>query len=73
MLDCAVPSKLLAQLPNKTDREMTHVRYTAVTCDPNDFKSEQYQLRQTLYEPPRRTELFIVMTMVRRRRWCRLD
>ena len=63
MLDCPVPSKLLAQLPNKTEREYTHLRYTAVTCDPNDFKAESYQLRQNLYEPPRRTELFIVMTM----------
>lgn len=63
VLDCQVPSKLLDMVPNKTDREMTHVRYTAATCDPNDFKKDQYQLRQVLYEPPRRTELFVVMTM----------
>lgn len=37
VLDCAVPSKLLAMCPNKTDREMTYMRYTAATCDPNDF------------------------------------
>lgn len=30
---------------------------------PNDFLDEQYSLRQILYETPRRTELFIVMTM----------
>lgn len=30
---------------------------------PNDFKDERYTLRQVLYEPARRTELFIVMTM----------
>ncbi|CAH7688620.1 class II chitin synthase [Phakopsora pachyrhizi] len=63
VLDCKVPTKLLAMCPQKTDREFTHMRYTAATCDPNDFKDERYTLRQVLYEPARRTELFIVMTM----------
>ena len=61
VLDCAVPDKLLQMCANKTDREMTHMRYTAATCDPNDFKDERYTLRQLLY--PRRTELFIVVTL----------
>lgn len=54
------------------------MRYTAVTCDPNDFmvspthprgefrthrQADQYTLRQRLYDPPRQTELFIVITM----------
>ena len=47
----------------KNDREFTHMRYTAATCDPNDFKNERFNLRQVLCDPPRRTELFIVMTM----------
>ena len=38
-------------------------RYTAATCDPNDFKAEGYTLRPAMYEPTRKTELFIVMTM----------
>jgi len=38
-------------------------RYTAATCDPNDFVSEGYTLRQMLYEPRRKTELFIAITM----------
>jgi hypothetical protein len=60
VLDCPVPSKLLDNCPNKTDKEFTtmrlvifpsrllsneslivfllETRYTAVTCDPNDFK-----------------------------------
>ena len=63
VLDCPVPSKLLKMCANTTDRECTHMRYTAATCDPNDFKDERYTLRQVLYEPARRTELFIVMTM----------
>lgn len=39
------------------------MRYSAATCDPNDFVEEGYTLRQVLYDPPRRTELFIVLTM----------
>lgn len=61
VLDCAVPDKLLQMCANKTDREMTHMRYTAATCDPNDFKAQRYTLRQLLY--PRRTELFICITL----------
>lgn len=30
---------------------------------PNDFLAERYSLRQILYETPRRTELFLVLTM----------
>jgi chitin synthase len=39
------------------------MRYSAATCDPNDFKDDGFTLRQVHYDPPRRTELFIVMTM----------
>lgn len=47
----------------RNEREFTHMRYSAATCDPNDFKDEGFTLRQVHYDPPRRTELFIVMTM----------
>ena len=47
----------------KGDREFTHMRYSAATCDPNEFKDSGFTLRQVHYDPPRRTELFIVMTM----------
>lgn len=30
---------------------------------PDEFLNERYSLRQILYETPRRTELFIVLTM----------
>ncbi|CAG8567125.1 9332_t:CDS:2 [Paraglomus brasilianum] len=63
ILDCQIPSKLEQTIPLKDDREFTHLRYTACTCDPNDFEKEQYNLRQRLYSPPRETELFIVLTM----------
>ncbi|KAJ3855614.1 glycosyltransferase family 2 protein [Lentinula lateritia] len=68
VIDSPVPSKLLslAGLPADTtnlDREFTHMRYSAATCDPNDFKDSGFTLRQVHYDPPRRTELFIVLTM----------
>ncbi|KAI0783497.1 glycosyltransferase family 2 protein [Abortiporus biennis] len=63
VLDSAVPTKLLNMCGLKNEREFTHMRYSAATCDPNDFKDSGFTLRQVHYDPPRRTELFIVMTM----------
>jgi chitin synthase len=39
------------------------MRYSAATCDPNDFYDERFTLRQRLFRQPRHTELFIVVTM----------
>jgi len=61
VLDCPVPTKLLDVLPRKNGDEFTTMRYTAVTCDPNEFKRQNYTLRPKLLN--RETELFIVMTM----------
>ncbi|KAG6375949.1 glycosyltransferase family 2 protein [Boletus reticuloceps] len=63
VLDSAVPSKLLDMCGLRNEREFTHMRYSAATCDPNEFKKAGFTLRQRHYDPPRRTELFIVMTM----------
>ncbi|KAF8133385.1 glycosyltransferase family 2 protein [Boletus edulis] len=63
VLDSAVPSKLLDMCGLRNEREFTHMRYSAATCDPNEFKDTGFTLRQLHYDPPRRTELFIVMTM----------
>ena len=63
VLDSAVPTKLLNMCPLRNEREFTHMRYSAATCDPNDFKEAGFTLRQVHYDPPRKTELFIVMTM----------
>jgi chitin synthase len=63
VLDSAVPTKLLNMCALRTEREFTHMRYSAATCDPNDFADSGFTLRQVHYDPPRRTELFIVMTM----------
>ncbi|KAG0241687.1 Chitin synthase, class 2 [Actinomortierella wolfii] len=61
VMDCPVPSALLQNCHYKTGREFEYMRYTAATCDPNDFFKERYTLRPVLYR--RQTELFIVMTM----------
>ncbi|KAK8865591.1 hypothetical protein IAR55_000735 [Kwoniella newhampshirensis] len=63
VLDIDVPTMLLDQCPIREENEFTKMRYTAVTCDPNDFVDDKYTLRQRLYDPPRQTELFIVITM----------
>lgn len=55
-----VPDDLQQHLPRKGE-EFTRMRYTAVTCDPDDFPYKNYTLRQQHYG--RDTELFIVITM----------
>ena len=37
-MDVDVPSMLLDQCPERTGNEFTQMRYTAATCDPNDFE-----------------------------------
>ncbi|KAL1917473.1 uncharacterized protein VTP21DRAFT_3866 [Calcarisporiella thermophila] len=61
VLDCRVPEKVLRNVNYTSGEEFTHMRYTAVTCDPDDFVKERYTLRPRLMG--RQTELFIVMTM----------
>ncbi|KAI7860439.1 chitin synthase 1 [Circinella umbellata] len=60
ILDCPVPTRLLEASARK-DQEFNQMRYSAVTCDPDDFMDSQYTLRPCLMK--RQTELFIVMTM----------
>lgn len=60
VLDVNVPSTIVPA--GKQDvEEFSKMRYTAATCDPDDFMASQYSLRQYLWG--RHTELFIVMTM----------
>lgn len=67
VLDLNVPPKLVKILPvvggvrYEEKSEMTKTRYTAVTCDPDDFEKQGFFLRQN--ELGRTTELFIVITM----------
>ena len=59
VVDLTVPPKLV--LPRRGEPETIKTRYTAVTCDPDQFEKKGFFLRQN--ETGRRTELFIVITM----------
>ncbi|CAG8625730.1 10774_t:CDS:2, partial [Acaulospora colombiana] len=61
--ECPVPTNLLQRVSRKDDREFAYMRYTACTCKPDDFDKNNYTLRQQHFDPPRQTELFIVLTM----------
>ncbi|KAJ3158680.1 Chitin synthase, class 2 [Geranomyces michiganensis] len=60
VVEIPVPAKVVQQ-GKHTSREFTHLRYTAVCGDPNEFRSRGYDLRAN--EMGRHTELFVVMTM----------
>ena len=60
VMDLPVPPKLILPL-RKSDRETGFTRYTAVTCDPDDFEKRGFFLRQN--ESNRSSELFICVTM----------
>ncbi|KAG0653003.1 Chitin-UDP acetyl-glucosaminyl transferase 2 [Hyphodiscus hymeniophilus] len=64
ILECKIPTILYSFLPRRDEIEFTHMRYTAVTCDPDDFVSKGYKLRQNIGTTARETELFICVTMV---------
>ncbi|CAM1511046.1 Fc.00g085590.m01.CDS01 [Cosmosporella sp. VM-42] len=63
VLECKIPTILYSFLPRRDEVEFTHMRYTAVTCDPDDFVDKGYKLRQCIGRTTRETELFICVTM----------
>ncbi|PSR90630.1 class 2 chitin synthase [Coniella lustricola] len=63
VLECKIPTILYSFLPRRDEVEFTHMRYTAVTCDPDDFVDRGYTLRQNMGRTARETELFICVTM----------
>lgn len=63
ILECKIPTILHSFLPRRDDREFTHMRYTAVTCDPDDFTAKGYKLRQNVGNTMRETELLVCITM----------
>ena len=77
VVDLPVPPKLVKILPvvggvrYEEKSEMTKTRYTAVTCDPDEFERRGFFLRQN--ELGRTTELFIVITMYNARPLPRLS
>ncbi|TID23398.1 glycosyltransferase family 2 protein [Venturia nashicola] len=63
ILECKIPTILYSFLPRRDDTEFTHMRYTAVTCDPDEFMDRGYKLRQNFGSTQRETEIFIAITM----------
>lgn len=63
VLECKIPTILHSFLPRRDDREFTHMRYTAVTCDPDEFTTRGYKLRQSIGTTTRETELLVCVTM----------
>ncbi|OCF44366.1 chitin synthase [Kwoniella heveanensis CBS 569] len=62
-VDMPIPTRLAQFLPVKGVEEQKSTRYTAVTTDPDGFPTSGLRLRQNMFDPPRQTELFIVITM----------
>ncbi|KAI9193556.1 chitin synthase-domain-containing protein [Polychytrium aggregatum] len=60
-VEIPVPDDLLSRAAYTEDKEFTHMKYTAVTGDPDEFVKNDYTLRQV--EMERETEIFIVVTM----------
>jgi hypothetical protein len=61
VIDVPVPDRVLYNAKYRSGDEFTHMRYTAVTCTPDEFPTRGYSLRQQ--ESKRHTEIFIVVTM----------
>ncbi|KAK8854660.1 hypothetical protein IAR55_003399 [Kwoniella newhampshirensis] len=63
VMDVPVPKEVVPTTKGLgvMDGEMDSLRYSAATCDPDEFMARKFTLRQYLYG--RKTELFIVMTM----------
>lgn len=61
VLDCPVPTKLYSFLPRRDNDEFTYMRYTAATCEPDDFMKNGFTLRPANND--RETELLICITM----------
>ena len=61
ILNCPVPIQYLERVPLRDSPEFSNMRYTAITCDPSEFQSQGYTLRQDFMK--RDTEIAICITM----------
>ncbi|CAG8784970.1 41338_t:CDS:2, partial [Gigaspora margarita] len=61
VFECPVPKSLLKKVKYTKSEEFTDIRYTAITCDPDEFEIKKYLIRQKKYK--RDTEIMIVITM----------
>lgn len=68
VLDCPLPTSFINKFAEAhgtsiNQREFTYMRYSAATCDPNDFSAREFTLRQKCYNVPRETEILIAITI----------
>ncbi|CAG8731466.1 17172_t:CDS:2, partial [Dentiscutata erythropus] len=61
VFECPVPKSLLTKVKYTKSEEFTDIRYTAITCDPDEFEIKKYLIRQKKYKQD--TEIMIVITM----------
>lgn len=61
ILDCPIPTKLESFLSRRGEEEYLSMRYTAATCDPNDYMVSNFSLRPAFLN--RHTEIFIAITL----------
>lgn len=61
ILDCPVPTKLQSFLSRRGDDEFMSMRYTAATCDADEFPRSNFNVRPALLN--RHTEIFIAITL----------
>ncbi|CAG8734221.1 15821_t:CDS:2, partial [Racocetra fulgida] len=61
VLDYPVSNWVLKKVSNTSGKEFTHIKYTAIKCDPDEFIKKKYLIRQKINE--RYTEIMIVITM----------
>ncbi|KAK5652661.1 hypothetical protein OQA88_10255 [Cercophora sp. LCS_1] len=59
VIDIGLPQEVLDKFPHGERDEFTHVRYTAVTCDPQAFETRGYSLRASLFSKPRSTDILL--------------
>ncbi|CAG8825712.1 31652_t:CDS:1, partial [Racocetra persica] len=59
--DSPIPKTMLRNIFFESSKEFTHIRYTAITCDPDEFVGKKYLIQQNNYK--RDTEIMVVITM----------
>ncbi|KAK0638481.1 chitin synthase N-terminal-domain-containing protein [Cercophora newfieldiana] len=59
VIDIPLPQEVLAKFPHGAKDEFSHVRYTAVTCEPRFLKEKGYLLRSGLFSAPRTTDVLL--------------
>ncbi|KAJ1560430.1 Chitin synthase, class 1, partial [Nowakowskiella sp. JEL0078] len=61
VVEVGVPQRILKTAKIRSAKEFTHLRYSAVTGDPDEFVSREFSLRPA--DAKRVTEIFVVITM----------